>query len=574
MIGQLVRVRYEIRSEASSGPIFRRLRAYDRVRGTDVLLKMADMPYSAEPEFTARLREVAARLSQVVHPGLERVYECDEHEGYTFVVCELFEGRTLADRIAKLAPFSAAMAVSLVRSILEALEALHAAGIVHGDLRPDNVLVAADGAVKLVDAALWETYSGSKTAGAVALPVMAPYLAPEITAGSMPHPGSDVYALGVILFQLLTGKAPFAGDTPGALAIKHSTAPVPQVRTFNPNVPSVLDEITRKALAKSPADRYPDARAMLSDIRAVQEAIRFGRTLSWPIEAGQIGAGELAPARAAVTADQAKKVSSAPRTEASDFVDDRLPRFLAWLVYIGVVVLVVLVASFAAFSLNKPKLTAMPNVIGMSVADAEARLRDARLSSRVAARATSEQYQENEVMATNPPPGQRVREGALVDLTVSQGSRLVPVPNLKGKSLEEARRILADLRLDVEQPVEEVPSDSVPEGHVVSQTPASGSIERGSTVRLQVSKGPERPVRRDRNRRDIYSLTITIPQGTVPVTVRVDMEDATGNRTIDESLRQPGESYALESEGVGGEAIFRIYFDGELVSTLRKQADD
>ena len=285
MIGTLLASRYEVLSLVTDGPIFIAYAAKDETSGRDVLVRIVKQPFGAYPEFYGALKRSTEIYGSVKSQLIEGVLDVGKDTDTVFFVTELTRGPTLSERIKKLAPFSIPVSVATGISICQALEPLHRYRLAHGDLTPPNIVVMANGDVKLQLAGIWEVYSASPTAGAMVLPGMAPYLAPEVSAGSMPSTASDVYALGVILYELLAGRLPYYGDTAVSVAIQHSSVSTPSVREINPSVPAVLDEIVKKAMAKDPTQRYQQAAQLIADLRLVQDALRFGRTLTWPIQA-------------------------------------------------------------------------------------------------------------------------------------------------------------------------------------------------------------------------------------------------------------------------------------------------
>lgn len=579
MIGTIFRIRYELVEQIDDGPLFTAYKARDRVAGREVCVRVLKQPFADEPAFVDKLREVVKRSSLIQHPGLERMMDLDDHEGTPFLVSELPAGLPLEERIRKLAPFSPAVAVGLAMTTGQALDAVHSAGMVHGDLSGRNITLTPDGKTKLALTGLWEAYSASRTAGAVVLPGMAPYLAPEITGGEMPTPASDVYALGVILFELLAGRRPYSGDTSVSVALKHATAPVPSVRAFNPGVPAVLDEIVRKALAKNPADRYPNAKALMADLRAVQDALRFGKSLAWPIkDTGE----EPAPVAPTViqTADPEVKPAPPRKSQARDReVNDSVPKWLLALVYIAVCALVILVSGWIYWNFTKPKLVRVPNIVGLSLTDAQKQLESAGLKLKVGRRLSSEKQPADEVLATQPPAGAEKRVGGDVLVDVSTGSRFVDVPDLRGRTLDEAKAVLANVNLQMDENVRKARNRNIPEGRIISQVPDPRSkVERSTRIRVTVSGREEDRAEKPPAAEDLgtytFHLRFTVPEADAPIRIKIIMTDGKGSKTIFDEDRSAGEEVDLEQEGAGPEATFRIFFDGELVNQVTKRADE
>ena len=267
MIGTTLRIRYEVTGLLSEGPIFTAYSARDRLLARDVCVRVFKSPYDKEKPFVAAVERTIERTRKIQHPGVETCLNLDEHEDLPFVVSEVSRGSSLSDRIRKLAPFSVPVSVGMVISILEGLNALHSEGVVHGDIGGHNIVIQTDGSARLQMSGFWECYSSSATAGMAVAPYMVPYLAPEVGAGGAPSFASDIYAVGVVLYQLLSARLPFAGETPAAITQKHATDPVPAIRSVVSSAPAVLEELIRKTLAKSPGERYTDAADMLSDLR-------------------------------------------------------------------------------------------------------------------------------------------------------------------------------------------------------------------------------------------------------------------------------------------------------------------
>lgn len=582
MIGTIFRIRYELLEQMDSTPLFAIYKAKDRVAGREVCVRVIEEPYANEFAFVDKLKDIVRRVAVIQHPGLERIFDVDDHEGTPFLVGELPVGNGLDERIRKLAPFSPAVAVSLALSVCEAVDAVHGMGMVHGDISSQNITLTPDGKTKLAMAGIWEAYSSSRTAGAVVLPNMAPYLAPEITAGEMPTPSSDIYAIGVLMFELLTGRRPYSGDTPVSVAMKHATAPIPSIRAFNPGVPAVLDEIVRKALSKNPAERYASVKALMSDLRAVQDALRFGKSLSWPIrgsaavEAGPVAPAVLQPADPSVKRPDPKKQKT-PRQREESY--DALPKWLLAMVYLGVCALVVLVGLWAYWNLTKPKLVRVPNIVGLSLPEAQKQLDTVGLKLRVGRRVPSEKQPADEILASSPGAGETKRVGGDVMVEVSTGSRFVDVPDLRGRTVDEAKAMLATVNLQMDESIRRVRNRNIPVGKIISQVPDPRSkVERSTRIRITVSGTEEAASTRAQEKQDseLYSFRVrfTIPDADEDVAVRIVMTDAKGSKTVYDETRSPGDTVEVEETGFGPEATFRIFFDGELVQQVTKRADE
>ena len=576
MIGAHLGVRYELTEETEGTPIFDGFKATEKPSGREVRIRVVKDPYRLEPTFVQALRQHADQLRAVNHGSIERVLGFEQEEGIPFLVTEVAPGVTLEERVRRLASFSVPMAVATAIGVVEGLNALHQAGIVHGDVSAKNVVVPTSGSVRLVLPGFWETYRSSSKAGLAMLRGMAPYIAPEVTSGEMPSARSDIYAVGVLLYQMLAGRLPFPGDTAASIAEKHSSSPVPSVRTANPAVPAAMDEIVHKAMSKSPHDRYPDAAALLADLRLLQDALRFGRPVSWPLQGGPVEPERVVPELNAV--EQAKAPAPAPNPRKRPPADqDGVPKWLSAIVYLATATVVVLIGVFVFFNLQKPKLVDLPNVIGMTASEAEKQLGDMGLQMSVLREETSERQPRGVVLDQRPLPGKnKIKENGYVEVVVSSGGKFVEVPDLRGRSIEEARQLLQSLDLNVADDVERVRDEDLDAGLVVRHVPeARKKIERFTRVRLVVSNGNE-PVNAPGGRSGTYtySLDVTMPAGDVPILVQIDMTDERGTETVHSEEHVGGDKFTVEADGRGEEVMFRIFFDGELVKQVTKKASE
>lgn len=572
MIGKLLAMRYELVQAAYETSIFTVWSGRDRMTGRDVSIRLLNPPFDQEAPFHDALAGAIKEFTDVKHPGLERLASLEKDEDAVFIVGDAVRGMSLAERIQKLAPFSVPVAVSTAVTICEALATIHRAGHTHGDVGSHNVRVLPEGTAIVEVPGIWKAYGASRTAGSVVLSQMAPYLAPEISKGAMPSPASDVYAVGILLHELLSGKHPFESDSPLAMVTKHVTEPIPSLRDLNPNIPVAVAEVVKKALAKERPDRYPSAVELLSDLRMIQDALRFGRNLTWPVKPPE----EASPAEAstestpsAVKKEQAKKVR-----EEDDYGSD-VPGWLKGTLIFFVSLVLMMIGTWIAFNFQKPKLTVVPDIRRKTVSEAETLLKDANLKLRISRRTASESYAQDAIIQTDPAPGTKVYEGNTINAEVSAGSRFVEVPDLRGLSQDEARLLLDSVGLKLDTRVEEKRDPDVKKGTVLEQVPEPRKrVERRTEIKVVVSSGRDRPDRTGStsSERFLYTLRIELSDITESVMMRVDMTDARGTRTISEQDRLPGEVVELSAEGVGEKAIFLIYYDGELITQETKYA--
>jgi len=574
VIGTLLRARYEVLQEIGDSPVFRSFVAHDRVAERNVVVRIVKSPYSEEQEFITRLKAVFEKSKRPDHARVARAIEMDEDGGTWFLVYQYSPGTSLGERMKRASAMGVSTAVTTVLGVLEGLDALHKCGLVHGEVSVRNVVLSNSGDPTVINPCVWEAYSSSDTAGAEMLALIAPYLAPEVALGSMPSPASDVYAVGVMLYELLTGNRPFSGRTPADVARAHETQDPPSIKDKVAAAPEALEKIMDKALSKDPLDRYKDAGAMLADVRLLQDAMRFGKPLSWPLKpVSAAPPGRVGPKLNVVRGEQKEQKVAMKRAKDTG---DGMP---AWLVYIGVLLMsgaVLAIGWWAYFNLTAPQTLKVPNIVGMSFSEAGSQLDRMNLKLRKVREAPSEELAEGIVVSVQPSVGRDVKEYSFVDAVVSSGSKMVEVPDLSGKTLEEARQLLASMGLTVSRNIRYVRTTRVPEGHVVSQNPRKHTqAERKSAVVLDVSEGapPDEAIPPPASTY-VYHLSWTLPDMAGEILVRVDMTDNAGTRTIFEDMKGPNSKIEINAEGLGSKATFHIFYDNELVQTVVKSARD
>ncbi|MCW5944027.1 MAG: PASTA domain-containing protein [Fimbriimonadaceae bacterium] len=568
MIGTVLRVRYELVQVLDEGPIFTTYVGRDRQANKDVAVRVLHEPYAGEKAFHSALKETIERSHRADHPSIERIAELDVHDGIAYMVGELTVGTRLDDRIRKLAPFSVPLAVTTAVDVCEALAALHRVGLVHGDIGAHTIVVRPDNSVCLQLTDFWEAYGASATAGSVVLQSMAPYLAPEVCAGAMPTPSSDVYAVGVLLYEMLTGRQPFQGETAIATAMKHAAAPIPNVATLNRSVPPTLVEIVRRSLAKAPEERYRDASELLSELRVFQDALRFGRSVTVNSPGASTKRTPLAGVEAEVAPRMSAIESEAVRRKGIDVSDTGIPGFLKGAIWFFSALIGGMVLAFVIFNVNKPQQVRVPDLRGLSVAEASDQLNRLHLNLRVGARETNEEVPRDHIVDLNPSANQPVFEGSTVTAKVSSGSRFVTVPDLRGYTVDDARALLKTVDLELDERVIKRRNDQYAAGTVFDQSPEpKRRLERLSRVSVTVSS-PDEVSRVDTTTSYMHKIKLDLSSLDRPVVVRVDMTDARPTRVVYERRHEPGDTVEFEAEGIGEDATISIFYDNELVKTV------
>ncbi len=583
-IGRIIAGRYELQERLGAGTYFLVFKGRERATGRPVAVKVIQPDMVGDPAFGEALTRAMAGMEDLAHPSIARVHEVVREDGAPVIVSEFVRGINLKERIKRIAPFTVSVAVDFAIAVCEALQYAHASGVIHGDVRPQNVIVSPDGVVKLTDFGVAAAIGSSAEISARNLGRAVPYQAPEIATQGVVLPASDLYALGAVLFEMLTGTTPYPGDSPLHVAMKHQNEPVPSPRALNPGVPKALDGIVRKALQKKPDDRYRSAGDMLADLKSVRDALRFGKTLVWspmkdpePAPAADAEPSG-APAPVAETPRRPKPTPAQPaRTERTMPMRNDDTGIAPWLRFLVLAMLVVVLllgvfgAALWVTAFTRPEQKTFPDLIGKPIEEARG------LASKVKVRLLereefNDQYEPGVVYRVDYEAGRLVSPGRTVLVWVSRGSRLVWVPDVGGLSAGEAETKLKGSGLSLGR-VDRVTSGSVPFGCIVSQNPRSGKrVDRDTPVALVVSDGPEgdtgetgsTTANGGPDTEHLWNVAHTVRRdGNGPRQVRVEYEDSQGTGTVYDEVRDEGDVIRLQVRAQGPALIVRVYYSDD-----------
>lgn len=502
MVGRLLDGRYQIRARIARGGMATVYLATDLRLERRVAVKIMHAHLADDAAFRDRFIQEARSAARLAHPNVVNVFDQGQDLGTAYLVMEYLQGITLRDLLGEYGRLTPEQTMDILEAVLAGLVAAHKAGIIHRDLKPENVLLADDGRIKIGDFGLARAATSHTASGQALLGTIA-YLSPELVTRGIADTRSDVYAVGIMMYEMLTGEQPFKGEQPVQIAYQHANDSVPAPSLKNAGVPAPLDDLTLWATARDPEDRPRDARAMLDQLFETQHLMQAEDTT---------GRGRTGPQRTAVlpaasatrvlaTADLAP---AAPRRgQPTDSIDRlraataRAHRRGAW-AFAAVLVAGGLAAGTGWYYGGGPGSTSsLPSLAGMSQDRAMAALHANGFRIGPARQAWSTRA-EGLVTATAPKAGSLLPPGSTVSLVLSGGPQPATVPTVKGRPVAAATEAITAARLAVGGTVQR--TSSKPAGTVLRLIDADGatidpgtSLDAGTPVRLLVSKGPAEP---------------------------------------------------------------------------------
>jgi beta-lactam-binding protein with PASTA domain/predicted Ser/Thr protein kinase len=481
--------RYRVLGHLGTGGMADVYCAHDMQLERKVALKLLHDRFAQDEEFVERFRREASSAAGLQHQYVVSVYDRGEYDGTPYIAMEYVDGRTLKQLVRDDGPLDPARAANLTVQILRAARFAHRRGVIHRDFKPQNVIVDDEGRAKVTDFGIARAGASDMTQTGSIMGT-AQYLSPEQAQGHAVNARSDLYSIGIILYELLTGRVPFDAESAVTVALKQvSESPYPPTK-LNPAVTPELEAIVLRALAKDPADRFADADEFIAALEAAASRIPSPSVIAAAdAVAASLPGTSLADAPPPPRHDTAIIVPPSDPYHAGPPIaalpSPRQRKRWPWMIFAAALGVVLIVAIVMAVTPDKVEV---PKVVGATISVATQRLEDAGFE--VAEVRDNSDAPRNTVVGQNPAGGESAKKGSRVTLNISDGPRLAKVPNVVGKARREARQLLTAAGFVAQE--KPTPSDSVTVNRVIAQNPSGESqAESGSRVTIEISTGPE-----------------------------------------------------------------------------------
>ena len=486
--GKILGNRYEIIEKVGNGGMATVYRAEDKVLKRNVAVKVLKDEFTTDEEFIKRFEIEAQSAARLTHPNIVSIYDVGSEDNLYYIVMELIRGKTLKEIIVEeRGPLPWKWSVNVAIQIASALEMAHKNNIIHRDIKPHNIIITEDGIAKVTDFGIAKAVSNSTITAFGTTIGSVHYFSPEHARGGFTDAKSDLYSLGVVMYEMVTGRVPFDADTPVSVALKHMQEEPEEPIELNPNLPSEVNRIIMKALKKDTTLRYQSATDMLADLR---QALKNPN-------------GDFVDDRDYDATAKTQKIN----TDLYGNVDEdnnkrngkKDNKFVAFIKrhkvlssFIGLILLfaISLGGTLAYLNLTNPAEVEIPNIVGMSKEEAQKTVEDLKLVFEVSSEEFNKDVPEGYVISQDPTyiADYNVKEGSTVKVVISKGQEKTTVPNVEGEERSEAIKMLEDAKLKAE--VVEETSKTVKEGYVISQeVEADSEAYAGDTVKIHVSTG-------------------------------------------------------------------------------------
>lgn len=482
--GQKINDRYQVIRSIGEGGMANVYLAYDTILDRNVAVKVLRGDLATDEKFVRRFQREAMSASALSHPNIVEMYDVGEDDGNYFIVMEYIDGKTLKNLIKKRGALTVVEVVDIMLQLTSAISCAHDSYIIHRDIKPQNVMILDDGRVKITDFGIAIASNASELTQTNSVMGSVHYLPPEQANGAGATAKSDIYSLGILMFELLTGKLPFKGENAVEIALKQMKEQIPSVCAINPEIPQSIENVILKACAKNPKNRYDNVKDMYNDIKTALDEDRTNETK----QTYKFSEDDLDETKKIESLSEVKK-NKKKETKEEDSTEKKMN--LALIITSGVAGLLVLLSVIFFFVVPAmgPKDVKIPDVTGLTVEKAEEKLLNAGLEINVKTKEeSSEDVKEGRVVKTEPSKNRTVKEGQKITLIVSTGTAKIKIEDYTGKNAMEVKGALELLGLNVtveKKKVEETEGIEYDADLVIEQSVIKGKkLKKGDSIIL------------------------------------------------------------------------------------------
>lgn len=552
--------RYQIESKLGSGGTAVVYKAVDTVLNREVTVKILQEQFTTNQKFVMRFRKEAQAVAALSHPNIVSVYDvgCSENNEH-YLIMEYIEGHTLKEIIQKKAPLSLDRSLDYIHQILAGLNHAHSYGVIHRDIKPQNIMITNDGQVKIMDFGLAMNLTDTTITYDTSIFGSVYYIAPEIAQKGSGDERVDLYSTGIVLYEMLTGKLPFTGDSPISIALQHVDGKYVPIDEIDDDIPYEVARIVDKAMSVNPRTRYANAGIMMSDIEIAADEYDVELSpiqMTTSVKATKVRTRKISrdteEEAPRYERKRAEKQKVSPRKKRAEYDDDDdedekkgSKKFVVAIVIAVIALLALCVGGFAIIRnvTNGGEKVIVPQVVGLSQEDAISTLAGMNLEYKII-EGSSDEYGEGIVIAQDIAAGTEVKAGKEIKITINLSKNGIEVPDVTGKSKDAAVMALENAGFEVN--IEEEASETVEKDKVISQSPSKGrKLKEGSKVTIVVSTG---------------AANVSVPN-----VVGLTKDDAI-SRLHDLKLRYSITSYEYNNSYAEGYVIYQNYNAGEEIA--------
>jgi len=481
--GQKINDRYEIIRSIGEGGMANVYLARDIILDRNVAVKVLRGDLAEDDKFVRRFQREAIAASSLNHPNIVEVYDVGEDDGKYFIVMEYVDGKTLKSLIKKRGALTLPEVIDIMLQLTSAIACAHESYIIHRDIKPQNVIILEDGRVKVMDFGIAAQLNSNELTQTNSVMGTVYYLPPEQANGNVTTTKSDIYSLGILMYELVVGKVPFKGDSPVEVAIKQMRDKIPDITMANPDIPQSIENIILRACAKNPKNRYKSMEEMHNDLETALDPERFNEAkIVYEYPESNFDEPEKLPAGA--------KRSERNSEKSEDKKDKKLSKSVKILIGVAVALVSVLLFIFIVYPkfISKPSIE-VPDVSDMTVSQAEKTLEDEGFEvATKTKKKTSDDIKKGKVIETDPEAGRTIKKGTKITLIVSSGSEKITIEDYTGENYYEVKAKLENAGITVETETKDtVKSDDAKENVILSQDVKPGEkLGKGDTIILTI----------------------------------------------------------------------------------------